>query len=115
LQRLIDSRLADCVSAVDEANAALDLLAEPDLRNAAKVIADRLLTALTSPEFDVQMRLGPDMASTRLRRLMALRVRVHASAISQDHKAQVCAALARIERAIHSDAARAALRVAGLA
>ena len=104
LRSLIDHRLSDCVSAADDAHGALDLLAEPSLRDAAVVIGERLLTALSSAEFDAQARFGPDMAAARLRRLMALRVRIHASALVHDHKARACAALSRIEQAIHADA-----------
>ena len=104
LRILIDQRLVDCVSAGDEVQTLLELCGEAIAREAAAAIGERLLTALDSTEFENEVRRGPDMASLRLRRLAALRVRINSSPLSDDLRARAAVILRRIDEMIHVDA-----------
>ena len=105
VQALIDQHLADCVSAGDEVHALLELCGVAGLRDAVGAVGERLLSALGSVEFEDEVRFGPDMASIRLRRLAALRVRINASALADDRRAQAAAVLRRLDALIQADAA----------
>lgn len=104
MRTLIDQRLTDCVSAGDEVHVLLELSGETIARDAIAAVGDRFLAALGSPEFEDEVRRGPDMASLRLRRLAALRVRINASPLSDDRRARAAAILRRIDDLIHADA-----------
>jgi hypothetical protein len=104
MRTLIDQRLADCVSAGDEVYTLIELCGEAIAREATAAIGDRLLAALGSMEFEDEVRRGPDMASLRLRRLAALRVRINSSPLTDDRRARAAAILRRIDDLIHADA-----------
>ena len=104
----IERRLADCVSASDEAHLLLEISTEAGARGTAGAVGERLLSVMDSAAFEDELRFGPDMAGRRLRRLAALRVRIVASPLTQGHQARACAILRRIEALIHADAVRAA-------
>jgi hypothetical protein len=107
-QARLERRLADCVSATDEALALLEISIEIGAREVMDTIGERLSAVMDSVAFEDELRRGPDMAGLRLRRLTGFRVRVNASPLCQNHQAHACAALRRIEALIHADAARAA-------
>ncbi len=104
MRALIEQRLANCVSAGDEVQTLLELSGEAIAREATAAIGDRLLAALGSSDFENEVRRGPDMASLRLRRLAALRVRINSSPLSDDRRARAGAILRRIDDLIHVDA-----------
>ena len=104
---LVDQRLVDCRSAGDEVHALLELCGDALVKDAVAAIGDRLLEALGSGEFEDEVRFGPDMASVRLRRLAALKVRINASGLAEDRRALASAILRRIDDLIHADAAMA--------
>ena len=103
---LIDRRLARSVCAVDDVQALLDLSAEAVAPELVEAAGQRAIEILDSHEFEVEIRLGPDVAGVRLRRLAALRVRFNASVLTRAHQAAACAILGRLERLIHADAPR---------
>lgn len=105
VRAFVKERLSECVSTGDEVHVLIELAGEADARDALIIIGDRLLEALSSIEFEDEIRHGPDMASLRLRRLAALRVRINASAIADDRRAGATAILRRIEDLIHADGA----------
>jgi len=104
MRAFVDQHLANCVSAGDEVQALLELSGETIARDAITAIGDRLLGALGSTEFEEEVRRGPDMASLRLRRLAALRVRINSSPLTDDRRARAAAILRRIDDLIHVDA-----------
>jgi hypothetical protein len=104
MRAFIDEHLTYCVSAGDEVQVLLELSGETIAREAVAAIGDRLLAALGSTEFEDEVRRGPDMASLRLRRLAALRVRINSSPLTDDRRARATAILRRIDGLIHADA-----------
>lgn len=104
IRAFIDQFLIDCVSAGDEAQALLELSIAVTGRETIRAIGERLLYALDCAEFEAEVRQGPDMALVRLRRLNSLKVRIEASTLNEETRAEAATILARLETLIHADA-----------
>jgi len=101
----LDQRLVGCVSASDEVYVLIAMAAhrlEPDMTDA---IGERLASILNGPDFEDEVRMGPDVAALRLRRLATLGIQVRASTLGYAHRAEISAIVRRLQEAIHADAA----------
>jgi hypothetical protein len=101
----LDQCLVGCVSASDEVYVLIAMAAhrlEPDMTDA---VGERLAAVLNGPDFEDEIRMGPDMAALRLRRLATLGIQVRASTLGYAHRAEISAIVRRLREAIHADAA----------